>query len=152
MIFQISYPVTFLHVYIHFIISRLTLEYEIPYASPAMENQAISTSSRVPPQLKRFAFTPGHPGGGRPKSALFRKRLLKDLLTHVDGERDRADLVAAALGDQAIKGNVHAFEALRDTVDGKPGQDVAAAGGVTIVLANDVAAFAAEAFADELEE
>ena len=75
-------------------------------------------------------FQPGKSGnpGGRPKTKMFRRRLLKSLMHEVNGVQ-RFDDVIEALVEEAASGNVRAFEAARDTVDGRPGpdSDVAAA-------------------------
>jgi hypothetical protein len=72
-------------------------------------------------------FPPGNRAnpGGRPRTKLFRRRILKHL-RHPDGEVERIDRVVANIIDAASqpgKDRVAAFEALRDSTDGRPRSD-----------------------------
>lgn len=66
---------------------------------------------------------------------MLRRHLLRSLLAETDGVK-AVDQVTSALVAQGVKGNVHAFEAIRDTVDGRPSADNDGAGaGQPIVFA-----------------
>lgn len=85
-------------------------------------------SVKIPVKSKNFTesglFAPGNRAnpGGRPKSRLFRKRSMRDLLRE-SGDEQRIDTGVKAIVDKMIAGDVRAFEALRDTVDGRPSPD-----------------------------
>ncbi len=55
-------------------------------------------------------------------SRFFRRALLRDLMKDVDGVQ-RIDLGASAIVTKMCEGDVRAFEAIRDTVDGRPASD-----------------------------
>jgi hypothetical protein len=74
-------------------------------------------------------FPPGNRANpdGRPRTKLFRRRILKHL-RHPDGEVERIDRVVANIIDAASqpgRDRVAAFEALRDSTDGRPSSDAA---------------------------
>jgi hypothetical protein len=74
--------------------------------------------------------------GGKPKSKLLRRRLMRQLLSE-DGNVQQVDRVCSALietGKLIGRNGVAAFEAIRDTVDGKPSADNVDAGGAQVVV------------------
>jgi len=96
-----------------------------PDTTKQAENSAESV--RRAEHLRAYQFQPGESGnpGGRPKTALMRKALLERLTDGAGELSDQArELVAVLLAlatGKSERGNVRAFEAIRDTVDGRPG-------------------------------
>jgi len=96
-----------------------------PDTTKQAENSAESV--RRAEHLRAYQFQPGESGnpGGRPRTAVVR-RVLLELLTDSDGEpspelRALAKAVYELAVGKSKRGNVRAFEAIRDTVDGRPG-------------------------------
>jgi len=87
--------------------------------------------------VRSHGFQPGISGnpGGRPKTRLLRNRLLR-VLKQEDGQVQVIDRVVQRLADVAITGRnpVQAFEAIRDTIDGKPSSDSDGTGGQAIIV------------------
>ena len=82
---------------------------------------------------KATQFKPGHSGGGRPK-----KTKLTDAMRAWLEETDKktgltnAEIVAAAQGKRARKGDTKAFVAIGDRVEGKPSQSVNLTGEIAL--------------------
>lgn len=88
---------------------------------PASEQT--NAAPHVPVQTRKIphsAFKPGISGnpGGRPRSAYFRKKALKQLRQEIAAGVDRGDTVLDAIVSKAADGDMIAAEFLRDTVDG----------------------------------
>jgi len=85
------------------------------------ENSAENSVNRRgnPDKIKHFQFKPGQSGnpGGRPKSAPV-TNLLREILEKDDGKE--AIRLAKAIIKEAAKGNVKAFEAIVNRVEGPP--------------------------------
>lgn len=119
---------------IHAIGTTVSLELsQKPQNSIAMPH-SVSVARRVP---NSGSFAPGKSGnpGGRPRSAKFRRIALRHLELAVAGDTTQADCVVDAIIQKAInEGDVAAFTALRDTVDGKPQADSGAGGQISIAI------------------
>ena len=78
-----------------------------------------------PLPLRGTPFVRGKSGnpGGRPKTSILRRNLIKQLRSEVSNGIDNLNCVTAGLIDTAIAGGssgVAAYSAIRDTVDGRP--------------------------------
>lgn len=79
-------------------------------------------------------FIPGNPGGGKPKGSkhfatIFNEILKEEIqLKDFNGKPIKMTLskaMSTAMARKAIRGDVSAFNAVADRVDGKPSQDMA---------------------------
>ncbi len=104
------------------------------------QNRAKRPTQKQLDALKATQFKPGESGNpsGRPKSPFTdAARRLADQIVKADAEkRTFADLAVRGMYNEAIKGNVQAFSALADRLEGKPMQahEVSGPGGGAIPL------------------
>ena len=94
---------------------------------------SLPIARRVPNSGSFRTGASGNPGG-RPRTAHIRKQLLSQLRQEIAAGVTNTGSVCAAVIDKAIAGDVAAFTAIRDTVDGKPGNDGAGAGTIAIAI------------------
>lgn len=82
---------------------------------------------------KATQFQPGNPGGGRPKS-----KPISDALLAALGDPSELKKIITAIIKEAKDGNVKAFTEIRDTVEGKPIQQLDVKGEIkgTVILSS----------------
>ena len=90
---------------------------ELAIASQNRENGGLpARMANLRPFQKGNAANPG----GRPKSALFNRKLRKQLMANVANGITRIDCVSDALISAAERADVQAATFIRDCVDGRP--------------------------------
>jgi Family of unknown function (DUF5681) len=96
---------------------------------------AIAARQRMPTSGSFRTGQSGNPGG-RPKSAYFRKLLLKRLQIEVAQGLTSGEAAINSIVDKVItEADVSAFTAIRDTVDGKPQSNDTGSTGIQIQIA-----------------
>jgi hypothetical protein len=86
-------------------------------------------------QIGYANLRPGYNGQVKHKTGLLRRYLRADLLAKDERcDRKRVELMARAVNDKAISGDVQAFVAVRDSIDGKPANEGDFGGGQAIIV------------------
>lgn len=73
---------------------------------------------------KKFTSESGKAASSKSTQSKRRKKLLKDELLALLSAGDTQKKISVALIQEALKGNVKAFETIRDTIGQKPSEDV----------------------------